>query len=121
MGFFSLLLWRPLTLNFCLCISDENTISKHLLLSGSQFIMGNKFISLFSVGVFYGFFLKVNAPLKCLNHEQLSTVVQLLNLKEFLNFLLLINLLFLFTVKSIKRKQSPIWHVDTRRNSCGSE
>lgn len=75
------------------------------------------FTSLLSIWGFYGFLLKINISLKCLNHEQLPTVVQLLNLKEFLSVVLQIKLLFIFTVVSRKRKQSPICHVDTSRNS----
>lgn len=62
------------------------------------------FTSSLSIWGFYDSLLKINVSLKCLNHDQLPAVVQLLHLKDFLVFHFPSNFCLFFPVKPIKRK-----------------
>lgn len=63
------------------------------------------FTSSLSIWGFYDSLLKINVSLKCLNHDQLRTVVQLLHLKDFFLYSTFHQtFVYVFTIESIKRK-----------------
>lgn len=65
------------------------------------------FTSSLSIWGFYGSLLKINVSLKCLNCDQLPTVVQLLHLKDFFFCILLsIKLLFIFYYEVNKKEDT---------------